>query len=323
MLYLQECDETVVAEGVSIAADGSFGVSRPLTSGGAGTWSVRGRFEHRDHAHGSYELSKSGCATGVRPFDAHRRGAGHDRGAHRVLGNPGEYPELARARPAAVRRGRKLRIATLRGSRRLDTLREARQAGYVFSAQTRRLGCPGMHHMRKHGVRFWGRLLDPRAPQALVFWCSSRDVYTLAAYMYRAPADSTPPTFGDLMQWHRHSDAGNWMTHVWIVPDTRAALASCAPFAAFARFGRLRYAAVPQGRAHRPPLHRHVALTSRIPVAACRSTAVEGTVATGSGVIAAAWSGLWIRGQHKWRRRASVRLGRVAVARRRSRLTAV
>ena len=194
-----------------------------------------------DHAHGTYELTKPGCATGVRPFDAHRAGAGHDHGAHRVRGNPREYPDLDRAQATNVRRARSLRVRTIRASQRLDTLPEARKAGYVMSAESRRRGCPGMHHVRKHGVRFWGRLLDPRAPQALVFWCSSHDAWVLAAYMYRAPAASAPPTWGDLLQWHRHSDTGNWMTHLWIVPNTRSALASCAPFTAFERFGRLQY----------------------------------------------------------------------------------
>jgi hypothetical protein len=229
VLYLQECGETAFAQNVLIAADGSFNASGALTSG-PGSWNVQGQFPDGDHAHGTYELTKPGCATGVRPFDAHRAGAGHHHhGAHQIVGNPAEYPDLTQAGQADVRRAQGLRTATVRASKRLDTLREARRAGYVTTSASRRRGCPGMHHYRKNGVRFWGRLMNPRAPQSLVFWCSSSNVYVLAAYMYRAPADSTPPTFGNLLQWHRHSDTGNWMTHIWIVPDTRAALASGAP----------------------------------------------------------------------------------------------
>ena len=58
--------------------------------------------------------------------------------------------------------------------------------------------------------------------------------FTLAAYMYRAPAGDPPSTWGDILQWHRHagSSAATWATHVWLVGHTREGLATCAPMKA-------------------------------------------------------------------------------------------
>jgi hypothetical protein len=87
----------------------------------------------------------------------------------------------------------------------------------------------------------WGRLLDPSAPQSLVYWCDAKRHWKLAAYMYRAPAASKPNTFGGLLQWHKHGATAAWMIHVWMVPDVRAAFATCLPFQAFARFSIFSY----------------------------------------------------------------------------------
>jgi hypothetical protein len=81
-------------------------------------------------------------------------------------------------------------------------------------------------------------MLDPTAPQAVIFWCDSKRMYTLVAFMYRAPGTMLPPTFGGLLGWHKHYMMGTWMTHAWITYTTRSALATCAPFNALhARLG--------------------------------------------------------------------------------------
>jgi hypothetical protein len=235
VLYAQECGLTAYAQRVPIARDGSFAVDRP-------TWSVHGSFLARDRAAGTWSVTKPDCSTGERAWDTHDEAHEH----HIIRGNPAEYP------PAAItgssrnaRRLRALMRASLATEHRLDTMAKARRRGYALDAnfKTWKDPCPGTWHMRKHGVSMWGKLLDPSAPQSLVWWCDSQRHWHLAAYMYRARGDSKPNTYGDLLQWHKHG-AGpgpTWMTHVWMVPDPHGAFATCVPFPVFARFSIFTY----------------------------------------------------------------------------------
>jgi hypothetical protein len=242
VLYAQECGETAFAEKVPIAPGGSFAFDGKLAKG-AGTWFVRGTFVDKRHAEGIWSVTKGACVTGDRPFEAH--GAdGHRHAEHIMRGNPGEYPPAAITGPSKnARLLRKLRHAGERTKWRFDTLKEAARLGYVLDPipRSRPGACPGTWHVRKHGARMWGRLLDPAAPQSLVYWCDAKRHWTLAAYMYRAPADSKPNTFGNLIQWHKHGAKAAWMMHVWMVPDVRAAFATCVSFPAFERFSIFRY----------------------------------------------------------------------------------
>jgi hypothetical protein len=146
------------------------------------------------------------------------------------VGNVAPYPTLAAASRANRRQARKLHRATLDAATGFDTLAEATGKGYLAQAELSPLYRPGLQHLRKHGVRSWGRVLYPRQPQALVFWCPSLGECSLAGFMYRAAPRKTPPTYGDLLGWHRHSEGWSWMTHVWLTDTTRTSLAQCAPF---------------------------------------------------------------------------------------------
>src|SRR4051794_33401567 len=160
--------------------------------------------------------------------------ASADDGMRNHWGNMLEYPDLMHASPAHVRAARVLHLRTNRYSSRFATPAKARKLGYKSDpAERERVGCPGFVHYRKGG--FWGQVLNPKAPQALVFWCDSRSAFKLAAFMYRAPRTGHPPTLGGLLGWHRHSPTGTWMTHVWLTYGVRAAFATCAPFAALHR----------------------------------------------------------------------------------------
>jgi hypothetical protein len=236
VLYAQECGLTDYAQGIPLTRDGSFAVDRP-------TWSVHGRFLTRDRAAGTWSVTKGTCVTGERAWDTHDE---HEHSHHIIRGNPAEYP------PAAItgssrnaKRLRALMRASLATKGRFDTLAKARRRGYVLDPNQRIWPhpCPGTWHMRKHGVSMWGKLLDPKAPQSLVWWCDSQSRWHLAAYMYRAEGDSKPGTYGDLLQWHKHGEGRGptWMTHVWMVPDPHGAFATCAPFPTFARFSIFRY----------------------------------------------------------------------------------
>jgi hypothetical protein len=146
-----------------------------------------------------------------------------------MVGNMKPYPNLERAGPRNVRRAQRLKRESRRTAHRFDTLPKARALGY----ETQRVRRPGFVHARKFATIFWGSVFDPDAPQALVFWCPAEGRCTLTTYMYRAPAGPAPSTWGKLLQWHRHGDrTTTWMTHVWLLPHTRTAFATCAPWAA-------------------------------------------------------------------------------------------
>jgi hypothetical protein len=155
-------------------------------------------------------------------------GSSAGQGGRLHMGNASPYPDLAGAsKPNRLRAGR-LHRATLRASRRFDSLRKARKRGYTLRGQARR---PGLRRLARSGGG-GGAALKPRRPRGLVFWCPARGECQLAAHVYRAPAGSIPPTLGGLLGWHRQSRRAPWSTRVWLTRATRTALAQCVPFAA-------------------------------------------------------------------------------------------
>jgi hypothetical protein len=165
------------------------------------------------------------------PAVAQDHGHGGDLAGVFHVGNEAPYPMVRTATRANRRKARALSRATRRAAARYDTVEEAARRGYVADATLSPLYQPGLQHFRKNGTGFWGRLLDPRAPQGLVFWCPSSGDCRLAALIFRAPGRMMmPPTYGDLLGWHRHRAHGTWMTHVWLTRRANTALAQCAPF---------------------------------------------------------------------------------------------
>jgi hypothetical protein len=164
-----------------------------------------------------------------RPAFAQSHDHGMPSGLH--VGNAAPYPKYRAASRANRGKARSLRLGTLRAAPRLDTVEEATLQGYVARADISPLYRPGLQHFRKRGPWFWGRVLNPWQPQALIFWCPLSGECRLAAFVYRAPR-GMPPTYGGLLGWHRHRAHGSWMTHLWLTSDTVTALAQCAPFRA-------------------------------------------------------------------------------------------
>jgi len=194
-------------------------------------------------ATGTLSRRKGPCRSDARTWTAVLSGAAgqHDHGSDARLhvGNHAPYPALELARGADRRRAGTLRLATTEASVRLATVAMAEARGYVADPSISPVYRPGLVHYRKNGARFWGRVLEPRRPQALVFWCPSTGECSLAALMYRAPPDSRPPAYGGLIGWHRHRLGGTWMTHVWLTSSTAASLAQCVPFNALTAYNPL------------------------------------------------------------------------------------
>jgi len=246
VVYAQECDVTAYALNVAIAPDGSFAVDRSLPKS-TGTWFVKGTFTDSLHAAGTWGVKNATCDTGERPFEGH--GGDDHAHVHVVVGNPREFPRAAIRGPSrAAGRLRWIHRISLANVPRFSTPARARASGYLMthgainrSGRTIPGACPRFWHMRINAAHMWGKLLDPRHPQSLVFWCNSAGEFTLAAFMFRDDPKATPPTFGNLIQWHKHAPTATWMTHLWLVPDIRQAWATCAPFSAFEALGKFSY----------------------------------------------------------------------------------
>lgn len=227
VVYSQVCGQTGFTQRVPLGPEGTFELVDVPLQDGTGTWSLRGAFDDVNRASGVWSMSKT---TGATTCDVGGDFTAQDVSGHFLLGNPYEYaPASTRGTSRNARRLRALKYRIFRNARRFDTRAEARRLGYVLSTPT---GCPGMQHARKHGTAMWGKVLDPTAPQSLVFWCDSQGRWTLAAFMYRADATTRPDTYGRMLQWHKHGSrrTSNWMTHVWLVDDPVGAFATCAPF---------------------------------------------------------------------------------------------
>jgi hypothetical protein len=234
VLYAAHCDVTRLATGLTIAPDGSFAAGGGFDHG-RGHWSVRGAFTDADNARGTWSVTDGTCAVADHPF------AAHDAHGHFIVGNERPYAPLAIRGPSPrASRLRAIKRATVANAYRWATLASAADMGYVV--RPGEFQCPGLFHARKHSNYMWGRVLDPAAPQGLVFWCDTEGQSRVVAAMYRVPAKKTPDTFGELIQWHRHNAEPTWMTHIWLVPDPRAAFATCAPFNALASAGLAQYA---------------------------------------------------------------------------------
>ena len=196
-------------------------------------------------ATGTVSRRKGPCASGIRTWTAVESGAGgrgthqHDMDPRLMAGNHAPYPALELASARNRRRAEALRLATIAAAPRYATVALAEHAGYIADPNITPVYRPGIVHYRKHGPSFWGRVLEPRRPQALIFWCPPAGECSLVAFMYRVPADRRPPTYGGIIGWHRHGVRGTWMTHVWLTNDVTSSLAQCVPFNAVAAFNPL------------------------------------------------------------------------------------
>jgi hypothetical protein len=247
VVYSEQCHETAFTHRVKLAPDDSFAVDLP-TPDKKGRWQVHATFTHRSTVEGTWQVTRGECTDG-REFSASTR-------TQLSIGLQREYPPAARittGRGWAAHRLRHIKNQALLSAKRIDTVAEAEANGYRLDRSNTQ--CPGFHHARKNGNGFWGNLLDPEAPQALVFWCNAHRGFTLAAYMFRAPLKPRPNTYNNLIQWHRHGLTSHylWMSHLWLVRNPVAAWATCAPFNALAAEGVLAYQKPAFDGAHAQP----------------------------------------------------------------------
>ena len=149
---------------------------------------------------------------------------------HASVGTPqGQYPDMTKATKRGLREGRKLWKATLRRKARFQFAR-ARREGYRFTSKNPP-PVPGVFHLRKDKLDYDKYEMDPRRPESLVYYNTTRGKKILVAFMYRARTLQFPSVTRGLLGWHRHGStrAALPMTHVWMTGDLRSALANCLP----------------------------------------------------------------------------------------------
>ncbi|MEJ7784590.1 MAG: hypothetical protein WKF96_07285 [Solirubrobacteraceae bacterium] len=226
--YSQQCKATGFIQGQRLDSSGAFSIGGDLPEK-KGTFQVDGSFTTPVNASGTWSVTTPDCqASGE--FSA------QDSSGHFLRGNPFEYPPDRITANAELRR----MTSTFRRNAGRFTPARARALGYSFRDAP---ACPALVHARKRGTAFWGEVLNPLEPQSLMYWCAGDGRYQLAGAMFRAPGDSRPPTFKNLIQWHKHSTTptANWMTHLWLTPNVRDAWATCAPWRAWEAAGMFTY----------------------------------------------------------------------------------
>lgn len=154
------------------------------------------------------------------------------------MGRMPAYPDLGRASTTHVAQARRLWHGTLVAARHhFPSWSAARRAGYVPTGIHPRH--PVIYHLRNRAYDRDGRVLDPRRPEALVYWLPRRGHAVLVGFMYRAPAARRPAFGGRILAYHLHTRDGHLgatqMTHVWLAHNLRSAYARCLPVAALER----------------------------------------------------------------------------------------
>ena len=228
VVYSQRCEATGFVQGAPLGAGGAIDVDGALPKD-TGRFTVQGKFTTPVVAEGTWTVTTEGC-------EDSGTFAAKDSTGHFLVGNPFEYPP----RKVRLHVGLQRIYKTFRRNAWRFTPARARAAGYSFRDAPE---CPSIVHARKFGTSMWGEVLDPLAPQSLMYWCPRPGKYILAGAMFRAPADKRPKTFGNLVRWHKHATTptANWMTHMWLTPNIVDAWATCTPFRAWEKAGMFRY----------------------------------------------------------------------------------
>jgi len=141
-----------------------------------------------------------------------------------------EYPDLAAATAQERREARRLWRRSKRSARRLfPTPAAARRRGYNGHPRRVERPRPFFFHFRNNDYVHDGREIDPRHPEAVVYWYDPPKPMVLVAFMYRAREHDEPDFGGDIIPWHSHCDGWSVVMHTWFTNDLRSGLARLAP----------------------------------------------------------------------------------------------
>ena len=143
---------------------------------------------------------------------------------------PDIYPNLAAAPPEDVADAERLWLRSKRTAKRLfPTVAAARKRGYKGHVKHIHRPKPFFFHLRKPELHKDGRELDPRAPEAIVYWYDPPRPMILVAYMYRVREGKEPAYARSVLPWHSHCDGWSVVMHTWFTNDLRSAIARKPP----------------------------------------------------------------------------------------------
>jgi hypothetical protein len=141
-----------------------------------------------------------------------------------------EYPDLMAATPAERREARGLWRRSKRAAKRMfPTPAAARRRGYNGHPGRVQRPRPFFFHFRNNDYVRDGRELDPRHPEAIVYWYDPPKPMVLVAFMYRAREGQEPDFGGPIIPWHSHCDGWSVVMHTWFTNDLRSGFARLAP----------------------------------------------------------------------------------------------
>ena len=141
-----------------------------------------------------------------------------------------KYPDLSKATAKERSEARRLWRRSKRSAKRLfPSPAAARRRGFRGHVEHVHRPVPFFFHYRKNANINDGRELDPRHPEAIVYWYDPPRPLLLVAIMYRAREGHEPRYGGSIPPWHSHCDESTVVMHTWFTNDLRSSYAERAP----------------------------------------------------------------------------------------------
>ena len=139
---------------------------------------------------------------------------------------PSIYPDLAVAPPQHVAAADRLwRRSKSAAKRMFPTVASARRRGFKGHVKNVHRPKPFFFHLRKPANHNDGRELDPRHPEAIVYWYDPPRPMVLVAFMFRVREGREPKLARSVLPWHSHCDGWSVVMHTWFTNDLRSGIA--------------------------------------------------------------------------------------------------
>ena len=155
--------------------------------------------------------------------------------APKIWNPPSIYPDLSVAPTQDVVDARRLWQRSKNSAKRLfPTVAATRARGYKGHVKNVNRPKPFFFHLRNTSYHDDGRELDPRRPEAVVYWYDPPRPMVLVAFMYRVREGKEPALARSVLPWHSHCDGWSVVMHTWFTNDLRSGIARLAPRPEFA-----------------------------------------------------------------------------------------
>jgi hypothetical protein len=147
-----------------------------------------------------------------------------------VWNPPSIYPDLAAAPARDVANADWLwRRSKRAAKRRFPTVAAARGRGYRGRVRNVERPRPFFFHLKKPTNYHDGRELDPKHPEAVVYWYDPPRPMVLVGFMFRVREGHEPRFARSVLPWHSHCDGWSVVMHTWFTDDLRSGVARRPP----------------------------------------------------------------------------------------------